>query len=614
MSSTEAYFTQFSEKSGGGVERINAGQTLDWYGPWTNVSVTATVGVSSLAHTTLMTVTFANQSQADNHAPGDILNLSGNNFTHSCILTYRSGATTFDAFMLANDGSTGSTGLTVSRWVPDTTVRGLDLFTFGGTSGDFFRLFSQFGRFYGNMSTQSSGIERPGLQLEYNGGLVQASGNGADAYNQFQFEQIEGLQSFYPTTRMRWRGDVENGWATAIEFHQDRLFLAGSDGASVVASRTGDYEQWTLGSNADDALLFKVAEGRGEKVKWLSSAGDLLIGTDQAEYAMSGALTPTNVGVDRQSNYGGSSVQPVKMDGQVLFVEADGETVRATNYRYETEQYVAQSLTDQAEHLFDDNPIQNMVLVSKPDRLVLAILDDGSVVALSYRPEAGIAGWSRWVGWEDVKSFGVRRGDTEDVVYIPHALGGVEQLAVWTPSDAVYLDFWSRKVTLAASKVHDDLTHLLGRIVQAVVDDTVYIGFYTATGGEITVETDANPQTILAGAPVNFQLIPFPPEANLRGSGTTLGLQKSYMSAACRVRLSRDVRIESRLIDSTNMPDETQVDTDPPTVAPPLKGGWYSAKALGRSPDDELPPKFESIAPYLCEFNAVVYDVDFGTE
>lgn len=613
VSPTQAFFQQFSENSGGTFDDISdtPGQTLDWYGPWTSSTSTGTVSVSSLAHTTLMTVTFASSAEANNFAPGDIINLSGGTFTHCAILTYRSGSTTFDAFMLANDGTTGSTGLTVSRWVPDTGIQGLDLYTFGGTTGNFFRLFSQFGRFYGDMTTQSSGIERPGLQLEYNGGLVQASGNGADAYNQFQFEQIEGVTSFYPTTLLKWRGDKENGWPTAIEFHQDRLFLSGNDGASVVASRTGRYDQWSLGSDADDALLFKVAAGRNEKVKWLASAGDLLIGTDVSEYAMSGALTPTNVGVDRQSNYGGSSVQPVKIDGQVLFVEADGETVRATNYRYETEQYVAQSITDMAEHIFDGNPIQQMVLFAKPDRIVLAILDDGDVVALSYRPEAGIMGWSRWVGLENFKSMTVQRGSVSDTVYAAHSYN-TECVATW-PS-TYYLDYWESKATIGASKVHDDLLHLEGLPVQALVDGDVYVGLYTVSSGEITLLTATNPLSIQAGQLINFQMIPFPPETVDRGSGTTLGQRKTYQMARVRVRLSRDVRVADRLLDSTNMPADTINDPDPPTSAPPLKGGWYTVRALGKAPDDETPPKFESLAPYLCEFNAVVLDVDFGTE
>lgn len=613
-SPTEAFFKQFSEKSGGGVDIINAGQTLDWYGPWTSQvgGPYTSVSVSSLAHTALMTVTFNTSGDASAFQPGDIINFAGGTFTHCAILTCQKTATTFDAFMLADDGTSGSSGLSGTRWSPEAAIPSLDLFCMGNVSGGNLNIFSQRQEFNSAWQEITTGTARPGGQIEINGGLLTATTSGPDAYLQLQMSESEGLQSYYPTSRVLFRGDGKNGWASAVEFHQDRLFIGGTDGASVVASRTGAYDQWSLGSDADDALLFKVAQGRGEKVKWLASAGDLLIGTDQAEYAMSGALTPTNVGVDRQSNYGGSGVQPVKTDGQVMFVEADGETIRVTNYRYETEQYVAQAITDYAEHLFDGNPIKQIVHYKKPDRLILAVMDDGTVLALSYRPEVGIAGWSRWTGLEDFESLAVLPGGTSDTIYATHAYNSARQMATW-PS-TVYMDYHRSELTLGASKVHNDLAHLEGLPVQVLVNTSVYIGFYTVDTGAITVQTASNPANIIAGQLINFQMIPFPPETVDRGSGTTLGQRKSYPMARVRVRLSRDVRVADRLLDSTNMPDETQVDSSPPTSAPPLKGGWYTVRALGKTPDDETPPKFESLSPYLCEFNAVVLDVDFGTE
>lgn len=236
-----------------------------------------------------------------------------------------------------------------------------------------------------------------GQEVTMNGGRIRV-----DAY--ISAQQVSGTV----VKDLEFHGPTAN-WSSvsgasvnprAIAYHQDRLWLGGVPEAPnrLFASRVGDYEDFTIGTEASDGLSLSVAAEVGGGIQWLRSATDLLVGTEDSVFAVKGApVTATNLGIDHQTADGGLNVQTELSGAAAVFVGRGGKEIKVAQFQDEAQRFLATNLTDTAFHLFAGKRIKQMAFIRDPEHVLIVLFTDGTVSALSYFPENGVQAWSPWV-------------------------------------------------------------------------------------------------------------------------------------------------------------------------------------------------------------------------
>ena len=184
----------------------------------------------------------------------------------------------------------------------------------------------------------------------------------------------------------------------AVTFHEGRLVFGGTSDQpnSIYGSQIGDVTNFTLGTNPGDPWEYNVASGG---IKWLVSAGYLVIGSGHSEYIMAGkgggAITP-NIGavtVKKQSDFGSEQKMGLLIDGSILFVQQGGRILRNLVYNSAQAFYQSADLTLLSDHLFYGG-IKEMAYQRSPYSILWVVTDDGKLLSFSYSPVYGLAAWT----------------------------------------------------------------------------------------------------------------------------------------------------------------------------------------------------------------------------
>ena len=192
----------------------------------------------------------------------------------------------------------------------------------------------------------------------------------------------------------------------------------------IYLSETGDYDNFEAGVNNADS--FSVLVPSTNDFRWVESLESLLVGTAGDEWRifsnkLDTPLTPTNRTIKQQTAYGSSKVQPIKVNEVILFVDFVGRKVRELTYGgYQQDKYAAPDLTALSEHI-TEGIIVNIAHQRNPDSILWCVLDDGSLISMTYERKENVVGWAKHpiAGTDiDVKSVCVVPSTTEDYVWL----------------------------------------------------------------------------------------------------------------------------------------------------------------------------------------------------
>ena len=91
-------------------------------------------------------------------------------------------------------------------------------------------------------------------------------------------------------------------------------------------SKSGDYENFTTGTDSDDAMIFTIASNQVNAIRYLAASRSLLVGTVGGEFLVTGSdtvdgLTPTNINIRRQSTYGSANIDAIPVGNVTLFLQ-----------------------------------------------------------------------------------------------------------------------------------------------------------------------------------------------------------------------------------------------------------------------------------------------------
>jgi len=193
------------------------------------------------------------------------------------------------------------------------------------------------------------------------------------------------------------------GFPACVSFFEQRLvFAATSDQPQTMFfSKSGDYENMTSGTDADHAMVYTIASNQVNAIKSLKATRTLICMTTGGEYAVSSgtsqdAITPSNINIRKQSNYGSAGVDALSIGNATIFLQRAKRKVRELAYNFDTDGYVAPDLTILADHITDSGVVQ-MDYQQEPYSVVWGARTDGVLSGLTYNRLENVVAWHRHI-------------------------------------------------------------------------------------------------------------------------------------------------------------------------------------------------------------------------
>lgn len=329
-----------------------------------------------------------------------------------------------------------------------------------------------------------------------------------------------------------------------------------NDPQAVWLSQSANYENfgYSSPSKASDAVTFRIKARQVNEIRAALPVKGLMLLTSGAEWIVSGgsqsdAITPSSIRIDNQGYRGAAKVQPIVVGSTVLFAQRNGGVIRDFSYEFANDAYVGKDLTIMARHLFENKSVKAWGFAQAPYSMVWVVLDDGSLVSLTYMKEHDVWAWTRHESaggyFEDVS---VIEEGNEVVPYfiVRRVINGatkryIERLhtrVFATIDDAFFVD---SGLSYSGSPVTtlSGLAHLEGKDVVALADGNV-IRNLTVTAGSVTLPNSASKVHI--GLPMTAALQTLDIDLGaVKGLGTVQGRKKSVSETVLRVENTRGI-------------------------------------------------------------------------
>lgn len=344
-------------------------------------------------------------------------------------------------------------------------------------------------------------------------------------------------------------------------FVEQRLAFASTrnDPQAAWLSQSANYENfgYSQPSKASDAVTFRIKARQVNEIRSMLALKGLMILTSGAEWVVSGgsqsdAITPSAVRIDNQGYRGAARVQPIVVGNTVLFAQARGGVVRDFSYQFAEDSFVGRDLTILARHLFENKNIKAWAYAQAPYSIAWVVLDDGSLVSLTYMKEHEVWAWTRHESGPDNDAI------FEDVVVIAEGNEDVPYFLVKRTIDGYSKRYIERLHSRVFASVNDaffvdcglsysgapislvtGLNHLEGETVCALADGNV-VRNLVVEDGAVTLPNAA--AVIHVGLPMVATLETLNLDlGQVQGLGTVQGRMKSISEVTLRVETTRGI-------------------------------------------------------------------------
>ncbi len=307
------------------------------------------------------------------------------------------------------------------------------------------------------------------------------------------------------------------GHPSTVSFFEQRLVFAGTDTEpqTLFFSKSGDYENMTTGTNADDAMVYTIASNQVNRIRYLKSVRTLIVGTTGGEFTVSAdgtnaAVTPTNVTIKKQSSYGTANVDAITAGNATLFLQKAKRKIRELQYNFDSDGYIAPDLTI-LNDIVTKSGINEMAYQQEPDSILWCVRDDGIFAGLTYQRSENVVAWHQHklggtfgtgtsaTGYGVVESVASISGElTEDQLWVvvKRTINGatkryVECFADFDFNEETSTDFrfLDSHLTYSGSSTTtlSGLSHLEGQVVSILADGSTHAD-KTVSSGSITLD------------------------------------------------------------------------------------------------------------------------------
>lgn len=393
-----------------------------------------------------------------------------------------------------------------------------------------------------------------------------------------------------------WAAD---NYPRCVCFFQGRSWWAGvaSQPETVWGSKSLDFDNLSLGANADDAIEFtNSAKGR---IEWVAGVRNLLVGTEFGEYivtSQTGVLQPSDLAIQPQSADGGCSIMPLPIGSAAMFVSADLKKIRTAQYNDNDAAWVTRDVAVHADHLFASGVVE-MCFARNPDSLIWCATGDGKLASATVSSFNQPLAWhGHDVGNRVVSVCALQENGASNVYLVTYRASGValERMATG-PS----LDSRVAKFSAAPFSTVSGLAHLDGMQLSAQLDGFYYDGL-VAAGGVVDLPISCTEAFI--GIEFASKLQPLRRDFKV-GAGTTASFKKNAGVVDIWILESYRPTVNGvKLLSKT-----PQITMDSPA---PLYTGMASYSLSGYN---ECDVSIESIGPYPLEVCGVFVKTEGST-
>ena len=285
----------------------------------------------------------------------------------------------------------------------------------------------------------------------------------------------------------------------------------------------------------DDAITVTLTSRQVNAIKHLVSTTVLIALTSGGAWqvtagSQSDAITPTAIQAKPQSFNGCGDVPPLTIGPDILYVQGRGSKVRDLAYNFYINLYAGNDLSVLSNHLFYGFELLEWTYCEEPNYQILAVRNDGAMLAFTYLKEQDVYAWSKYdslgdSGTDEYVSVASIPEGQEDAAYIitrrtiPGVNGGLpvfyqERQAsrnfyvdgVADVKLAWCVDAGIRYVATADQQVLTGLQHLEGATVSLLVDGSVQEP-REVVDGSVTLDQPVDAGTLcLVGLPYECEL------------------------------------------------------------------------------------------------------------
>ena len=188
----------------------------------------------------------------------------------------------------------------------------------------------------------------------------------------------------------------------AVSYFEQRRVFGGSTEAPDTSnySQIGNYSNFNVSRpvQADDAITATLAANEVNNIRHFVPLNNLLVFTEGSEWQVKSGpdsvFGPATIQQKPQSSWGSSFVKPVVVGNTVVFVTADGASVRSFGYSFQLDGYTGTNLNELARHLLRGYEITDMCHIKHPESRVVLVRDDGKLLFLTLDQAQEVVAWS----------------------------------------------------------------------------------------------------------------------------------------------------------------------------------------------------------------------------
>jgi hypothetical protein len=288
------------------------------------------------------------------------------------------------------------------------------------------------------------------------------------------------------------------GHPRCVTFFEQRLVFAGTTNQpqTLFFSVSGDYENMDdnyHGATTDSsAMIYTIASNQVNAIQAIKATRTLIVMTTGGEFTVTSGgttapITPTNLNIRKQSNYGSAGVDGISIGNSTLFLQRAKRKIRELAYNFDTDGYIAPDLTILSENITFSGVVQ-MDYQQEPFSIVWCVRIDGKLTGMTYNRLQDVVAWHEHdFGGTDAKckSVAVIDVDTdEDQVWVivERTINGatkkyVEYLTKYNfNSDLEEIHFVDSGLTYsgASTTTLSGLDHLEGETVKIIINGATH--------------------------------------------------------------------------------------------------------------------------------------------
>lgn len=340
------------------------------------------------------------------------------------------------------------------------------------------------------------------------------------------------------------------GWPHLVFRWRGRLcFVKDFELFGSVAGGYRDFSEFNDAGQRTPDMAFRLTIDSTDPILWAKADRQLLLGSHLTEY-MIGPQNPAepisgaNLTIIPQSFHGSNGAKPLQIGSQTIFVQRGGRKIRAGQYDFGKDRYVAPNMTIWARQITAGGIVQ-LAYQAEPEELLWALRGDGVAVTHANAPEQDVKGWSEGLAIEGAQILSMAAmpstdGQRDDLWLLVQrgAARTIEQLAPWwdedegvAAQDAFYVDS-GLSYTGAPATHFSGLDHLVGLDVIALADGAEVGPLTVAPDGSIDIPDPAS--KVHVGRAYTARVTTLRPEIAKR-DGSSQGRRKKAVNLVARL-------------------------------------------------------------------------------